>query len=145
MLRLAALLAIGLLMFETSVSVFLPGSFACPNPPQGIHICRKIRASWFVDPVSGNPYPRLNRDISFQLVELPYAGYPNYTVTYYGTIKTFTNDGAYSWYGKLNVPYGDFYIVYTAGVFIVHVAEPNGVYEASWTGSGNIYLITRQQ
>lgn len=63
-------------------------------------------------------------------------------VSFTGIVQQIEYDGdGYTWSGYLkDVEYSHFNIVYTGGIFIVHVASPAGVYEAS-NLRDDLYLI----
>jgi len=63
-------------------------------------------------------------------------------VTYVGVIDQVEQNGdGYTWVGTLKgVENSSLFIVFAGGVFIVHVASPEGVYEASNRG-GDLYQI----
>lgn len=94
-------------------------------------------------------FAKMNRDVFLKNrvpIRLPIGTninlnlFPN--VHYKGVVtKVVIGAGSAQWIGYLkNIQYSSFFIIYTSGVFIIHVAHPQGIYEVRHI-KNNLYLV----
>ncbi len=107
---------------------------ASPSEP---HVIRsrfvKVNLATLLDGDSQVCLLEPNAEVTFNL-------FPD--VAYVGIVQQMEQNGdVCSWAGTLKgVEFSEFFMVYTAGVFMAHIASPGGVYEVSSAG-GDLYRV----